>query len=306
MASGVRLEGNDQKVQSRSPFPEDNTPESLAANRSARNDVDVLPGAALKYRLPRNMYLRAAYAMTLSRPQVRELAPYEYYDFLRDRIIKGDPNLETARIHNSDLRWEWFFSEGEVFAVSAFHKKFISPIELQIIGERLDSKYQNARGATSVGAELELRSTLGRVWRGLRRLELSTNLSLIRSRVEVVDTGATRSNRPLAGQAPYVVNLSVRYLRPESRLSLGLVYNVVGPRIIDVGTRLADAILPDIREQPFHSLDLVGSWGVTRQLKLKLKARNLLAQSSVLKQGSLVAQQLYPGVSLSVGLSYEH
>lgn len=306
MAGGLRVEANAQKVQSQSPFPEENTPESLAANRTERTDVDYLPGVAFKYRLPSNMYLRAAYAMTLSRPQVRELAPYEYYDFLRDRIIKGEPNLKTARIHNGDLRWEWFFSDGQILAVSGFYKKFIDPIELQIIGERLDSKYQNAHGATSLGAEFELRSSLAVLSQALRRFEMGANLSLIRSRVDVVDTGATRPKRPLAGQAPYVVNLSLRYLRPESKLSLGLVYNVVGPRITDVGSRLAAAILPDIQEQPFHSLDFVGSWGLHKHIKLKLKARNLLAQSSVLKQGSLVAQQIYPGVSFSVGLSYEH
>jgi TonB-dependent receptor len=306
MAGGARLEVNSQEVASRSPFAEDNTPETLAANRSDRNDFDILPGVSFKYQLPRGMYLRAAYALTLSRPQVRELAPYEYYDFLRDRIIKGDPNLETARIHNGDLRWEWFFSEGQILAVSGFYKKFTSPIELQIIGERLDSKYQNAHGATSLGGEFELRSTLAGLSRVLRRFEMGANLSLIRSRVEVVDTGATRPNRPLAGQAPYVVNLSLRYLRPESKLSFGLVYNVVGPRITDVGTRLGSAILPDIEEQPFHSLDLVGSWVVQKHLKLKFKARNLLGQSSVLKQGSLVAQQMYPGITFSVGMSYEH
>ncbi len=306
MAGGARIEANSQEVASRSPFADDNTPESLAANRSNRSDVDILPGAALKYQLPHGMYLRAAYALTLSRPQVRELAPYEYYDFLRDRIIKGDPNLETSRIHNGDLRWEWFFSEGQLLAVSGFYKKFTSPIELQIIGERLDSKYQNAQGATSLGGELELRSALGGLWGLLRRFELGANLSLIHSRVEVVDTGATRPNRPLAGQAPYVLNLSLRYLRPESRLSLGIVYNVVGPRITDVGTRLGATILPDIQEQPFHALDLVGSWVVQRHLKLKFKARNLLARSAVLKQGSLVSQELYPGVSFSVGMSFEY
>lgn len=306
MAGGVRIEANSQKVQSRSPFAEENTPETLAANRSERSDLDYLPGVAFKYRLSPEMFLRAAYGMTLSRPQVRELASYEYYDFLRDRIIKGDPNLKTARIHNSDLRWEWFFAEGQILAVSGFYKKFYDPIELQIIGERLDSKYQNAEGATSLGGEFEVRSALGRLSRYLRRFEMSANLSLIHSRVEIVDTGATRPNRPLAGQAPYVANVSCRYLRPESRLSLGLVYNVVGPRITDVGMRLANGILPNIVEQPFHSLDFVGSWGVQEHLKLKLKARNLLAQDRVLKQGSLVAQQMTPGVSLSVGLSYEY
>ena len=306
MAGGARIEVNSQKIQSQSPFPEENTPESLAANRSERSDVDYLPGVAFKYRLPLDMFLRAAYAMTLSRPQVRELAPYEYYDFLRDRIIKGEPNLKTARIHNADLRWEWFFAEGQILAVSGFYKKFNDPIELQIIGERLDSKYQNAHGATSWGAEFEVRSALGRLSRYLQRFEMGANLSLIHSRVDIVDTGATRPNRPLAGQAPYVVNLTLRYLRPEARLSLGLVYNVVGPRITDVGTRLAAGILPDIEEQPFHSLDFVGSWGLQKHLKLKLKGRNLLAQSTLLKQGSLVAQQMYPGVSFSVGLSYEY
>ena len=79
------------------------------------------------------MLFRAAYGMTLSRPQVRELAPYDYYDFLRDRKIIGNPALKTATIHNADVRWEWFFGEGQVAAVSGFYKRFIDPIELQII-----------------------------------------------------------------------------------------------------------------------------------------------------------------------------
>lgn len=306
ISGGTRLEMNSQTVSSRSPFPEENTRETLAANRHSRDDLDILPSAALKLQLPRNMYLRTAYTMTMTLPQVRELAPYEYYDFLRDRIIKGEPNLKNAHIHNADLRWEWFLAEGQIVAVSAFYKKFIDPIELQIIGEKLDSKYQNARGAQSLGGEIEIRSLLGPISLALRRFEAAANLSIIRSRIDVVDTGATRSNRPLAGQAPYVANLSLRYVRPESKWSLGMVYNVVGSRITDVGTRLGSTILPNIKEQPFHALDLIGSFSIHKNLKLKAKARNVLGQSKVLKQGSLVAQRLTPGVSISAGLSYDY
>ena len=306
-SGGVRLEVFSQHVQSKSPFPEDNTPEKLAMSRTERSDTNVLPGAALKYTVSETMLFRAAYGMTLSRPQVRELAPYDYYDFLRDRKIIGNPDLKTATIHNADVRWEWFFGEGQVAAVSGFYKKFIDPIELQIIDSgSQDSQYQNAKGATSFGTELELRSELTKLAQALRRFSIGGNLSLIRSRIEIAESGATRSTRALAGQAPYVINLSLRFAAPETKLSLSLVYNVVGPRITDVGVRVGNQILPDVEEQAFNSLDFVGSWGFARHLSLKLRARNLLFQKRILKQGPIVSQELTPGITVSVGLAYEY
>jgi outer membrane receptor protein involved in Fe transport len=142
----------------------------------------------------------------------------------------------------------------------------------------------------------------------LRHFSAGGNLSLISSRIELnaQDAGATRGSRRLAGQAPYVINLSLRYAHPGTRLSAGLVYNVVGPRITDVGVRVNNQILPDVEEQAFHSLDLLTSWGIGKHLKLKLKVRNLLNQRRILEQGSLVVQDLKPGVSGSLGLSYEY
>jgi outer membrane receptor protein involved in Fe transport len=306
-SGGARLEVFSQRVQSQSPFAEDNTPENLAMNRTDRKDMNLLPGAALKYAVSNTMLLRAAYGTTVSRPQVRELAPYDYYDFLRDRKISGNPNLKTATIHNLDARWEWFFGEGQVAAVSGFYKRFIDPIELQIIDTTTqDSTYQNARGATSLGAEFELRSDLARLSRMLRRFTVGGNLSLIRSRIELVDTGATRATRPLAGQAPYVINLSLRYAVPEMKLSLGFVYNVVGPRITDVGVRSATQFFPDVEEQAFHSLDFVGSWALANNVSLKLRARNLLLQQRILKQGPVVSQELKPGITISMGLGFDY
>ncbi len=307
-AAGARVERFAQEVQSKSPFAAENTPAVLAMYRTERTDTNVLPSAALKYTIGGSMLIRAAYAMTLSRPQVRELAAYDYYDFLRDRRIVGNPELKTATIHNADLRWEWFFGEGQLAAISGFYKRFLDPIELQLIsnGDELNSQYQNAKGATNFGGELELRSELERLHRRLQRFSLGGNLSLIRSRIEVVDTGATRSVRRLAGQAPYVINMSLRFAVPEAKLSLGLVYNVVGPRITDVGIRTSDLILPDVEEQAFHSLDFVGSKGLGKHFSLKLKLRNLLLQNRILKQGSLVAQELRPGITVSMGLGYDY
>ncbi|MDZ4695715.1 MAG: TonB-dependent receptor [Deltaproteobacteria bacterium] len=306
-AGGARMEIFKQEVQSFSPFPEDNTPENLAMFRAENDTFNILPGAALKYTISDTMLLRAGYGQTLSRPQVRELAPYAYYDFLRDRQVKGNPELKSASIQNLDLRWEWFFGEGQIVAVSGFYKKFENPIELQIIiPETQDSEYQNAKGATNYGGEFEFRSELGAFSPALKRFSTSANLTLIDSKIELNNTGAVRANRRLAGQAPYVVNLSLRYSDPDTRLSSSLVYNVVGPFITDVGVRLGSIILPEVEQQPIHSLDYIGSWGISKNLKLKFKARNLLLQKPTLKQGPIVAQQLNPGFTISLGLAWEY
>lgn len=306
-SGGARVEFFSQEVQAKSPLAADNTPEMLAMNRTERSDVDILPGVALKYAVSDTMIVRAAYGLTLSRPQARELASYDYYDFLRDRIVIGNPELKTARIQNTDLRWEWFYAEGQVVAVSGFYKRFTDPIELQIVEpSRYDSQYVNAKSATNFGAEFELRSELGILSKALRRFAVGGNVSLVDSRIELEEVGSTRTGRRLAGQAPYVLNVSVRYAVPEIKLSMALVYNVVGPRITDVGTRAGNLILPDIEEMPQHALDFVGSIRLTKNLNLKLRGRNLLAQKRVLRQGSFTAQELDPGTTVSLGLGYEY
>ena len=73
-----------------------------------------------------------------------------------------------------------------------------------------------------------------------------------------------------------------------------------------MGVRVGTQILPDVEEQAFNSLDFVGSWGLAKHFSLKLRARNLLFQSRILKQGPIVSQELNPGITVSVGLAYEH
>ena len=75
------------------------------------------------------MNLRAAYGMTVARPNFREIAPALYYDYVRRRAIGGNANLEETTVHNADIRWETFLGDSEVLAASVFAKHFISPIE---------------------------------------------------------------------------------------------------------------------------------------------------------------------------------
>ncbi|HEY5946245.1 MAG TPA: TonB-dependent receptor [Kofleriaceae bacterium] len=261
----------------------------------SRTDDDVLPAANLVYAARSDMNVRFAYSYTLGRPRFRELAPFLYFDYIRRRAISGNPELLTTHIHNADLRWEWFPSEDEVFAVSAFGKQFFDPIEQVLANSESDATFANARSGNLIGTELEARKALA------EHIRLGANLSLLRSRVRLGDDQMlqTTKNRALYGQAPYVVNVSLGYVNPKI-IEANLLYNVTGRRITDVGIEG----LPDTYEAPLHRVDLVVVRNLGKDLRLKLSAANLLNQRARLEQGALTVNTYSPGVSFALGLDW--
>ncbi len=307
---GARLEVFDQAVASRSPNPSENESPSEMVAMTSRTDVDVLPSANLRLEVAEHMVVRAAYGMTVARPQIRELAPYQYYDFIRDRNVQGNPDLARTLIQNADLRWEWFFGEGEILAFSAFYKYFDQPIELLIRNQQnYDSQFYNAHYAHNVGGEAEVRFNFRHFAPELSFLGFDANVALVWSTVQLPDSfaGAIAAERPLFGQAPYVANMSLHVDDPGSGVRASLVYNVTGPRLTDVGTRQNDVILPNIYRQPYHSLDFVFTWRMDEHLRIRLKLRNLAFQDQVFVQGdSFVVARYQPGMTGSLSLTYTY
>src|SRR5258705_8959859 len=99
---------------------------------TTHGDTDVLPAINSVYALTESTNLRAAYATTVARPNFREIAPALYYDYVRRRVIGGNPELAETKIHNGDLRWETFLGDSDVLAASVFAKYFDRPIEKTI------------------------------------------------------------------------------------------------------------------------------------------------------------------------------
>ena len=307
ITTGARLEVFNQFVSSVSPFVDERA--DAEARETDRTDVNVLPAAALRFELLEDMYLRAAYGMTVARPNIRELAPYQYYDFVRDRNVSGNPDLDRTLIQNADLRWEWFFAEGDVIALSVFYKYFDRPIELQIRNQMTyDSQFINARFAQNVGGEFEFRFNLGHVVDALSALSFNGNFTMMWSEVELPLelSGAVASSRPLVGQSPYVANLSLAFDEPHSGFGATVVYNLTGPRITDVGTRVSDVILPNIERAALHSLDLVLSYRLAERFRLWIKLRNLLLQSQEFYQNDFLTQRVEPGMSGSLSLDFSY
>ena len=298
LQGGARLEYGKQNVRTFELFNPDQTPVEAAIET-----LDVLPAANLTWSIREDMKVRGSSSITVSRPDFRELSPATFNDVTGGRQLFGNPELERATIYSADLRWEWYPGPGNQISAAAFYKHFDRPIEQVVIASAQQSvTFQNAESADNIGLELESRWELSGVHAAMEGAFVAGNLSLIHSQVTLPDFGITTSKeRPLQGQSPYVINLQAGYDAEHVGLRLTTLYNVFGPRILEVGAQGA----PDVYEQPFHSLDLVLQQKLPAGLSLRFSAKNLLDLARTEMQGDEILTQIVRGRSFSLGLTWE-
>ncbi len=283
LSLGLRNERSIQDVKT-FKYYEPNAPTS----RGELQMNDLLPSYNLTWKVTKDERLRIAYGETLARPDFRELSTVSYIEDETGYDVMGNSELRGTVIQNWDFRYERYFSDSNYFSVGSFYKKFQSPIEAIFLpGDKLVKSFMNAPGATNYGAEVEGRYSLRGMARSLRRWSLSSNVSVIKSNVEIDATQGNQTSkvRPLQGQSPYVANVQLFYDRPQYKLTSGLIYNIVGRRITEVGTNAR----PDVYEEPVHQLDFVfnqnyGDWGYG------LRARNLLDPVAKSTQGDEIVR----------------
>lgn len=298
--TGVRLEYSDQLVETFELFNAAATP-----IQARLTTFDALPALNATWSLSKKMNVRGALSRTVSRPDFRELSPAAFNDVAGGSSIEGNPELERGIIYHADLRWAWYPRLGESISLSVFGKAFDQPIEMVLIpGAQRTVTFRNAQSANNIGLEVEARKNLDVLWSSLRDFYISGNLALIRSRVslkESDDTVLTATERALQGQSPYVINGQFGYDNVESGTTISVLYNVYGPRIMEVGALGA----PDIYQQPFHQLDVVASKRMGRW-NFGVSAKNLINQTATFSQGDSVTESVVRGraFSASVGMQF--
>ena len=269
-------------------------------------NVDLLPSLNLVYGISSQTNLRAAYSRTVNRPELRELAPFTYFDFSTQTSVRGNTSLRPASIDNYDLRVEAYPSAGELLSASLFLKRMQNAIEKVVVsGSALGSErtFANAKEASNYGFELESRLSLKYVTALLSDFSLRANYAWIRSTVDVPSTETTqgRKGRPLQGQSPYTANIGLLYAHVDSRSSVQLLYNAFGPRIMEAATAYEE----DLVEESRAVVDLILTTRVAGNLQMKLTWKDILAQDRVLRQGGSLARSDSKASSISAGLSYE-
>ncbi|MBS1686382.1 MAG: TonB-dependent receptor [Bacteroidetes bacterium] len=282
---GVRHEYNKQSLQSHVNL--DSVSPSIVTHF-------VLPSFNAAFNIHPNMLIRAAYGMTVNRPEFREWSPFYFYDFQLSAGNYGSlfptvfyPNgtlLNVAKIQNVDLRYEFYPSPGDMIHVGGFFKYFKDPIQ-QVITPTggNDSKgftFINGDHAYTAGAEVDIRKNLGFMQHSARNVMADFNLVLnaayIYSRLYLPDLPSLSHTTQLQGQSPYIVNAGLYYQNDSIGLQASLLYNVSGPRIYAIGNQF----YPNIGEMPKHSLDLTLSYTVFKRLTFIVAIQDILAQSS--------------------------
>jgi len=293
--------------------------------------TDVLPSANLTYSLNDKSNLRASYFRSVVRPELREMANLGYYDYELSATLTGNTGLDRTLINNLDLRYEWFPNPGEIFSASVFFKDFTNTLENYVYGDA--SAYNinpaNYSKATNIGAEIELRKKLDFISESsfIKNMNFYANFAYIKSSVKIDDptyniNGKVITERPLSGQSPYVLNTSLGYLSDNGKLSLNVLYNVIGQRIYLVG----QGRVGHVYESPRNLLDFQASYAVSKKSEFRLNIKDILNNNvrfyfdqnadnkfngSAFSDGTItldkdwILQQYKPGTTFSLTYSYK-
>lgn len=305
LIGGGRYEDSDMLLNSGDPTTPGSTQIRL-------HTADWFPACNAVFALNDRTNIRAAWSRTIARPEYRELAPFQFQDYVQGRPTVGEPGLRPTYITGYDLRFEVYPSPGEVLALSLFSKSFDDPIEVTSDGgaTRPIMTWMNSTEASNYGIELEARKSLEFLSSSLSSLTLGGNLTLIESRVVVGDSlGTYETERPLTGQSPYTFNLAIGYLSHSGRTDANLVLNAFGRRLDGLDLPLA----PPYYEQPRQELDFSVSRKIWEGVTVKFGAKNILNARYQIKQlqvgGPVVGQDVIIeereiGRSFSLGFSY--
>lgn len=304
LGGGVRTEKSDQTVTTFDQFDPDRNP---VTSRLKSDDDFLSLSTTLVFG---DHQVRAGFGETINRPDFKELSEALFKDPLLDRLVKGNPDLIPAYMTNYDIRWDWYFDQGEFVSLGAFYKEFTDPIETVILaGASQITTYRNALAAENLGIEFELYTNLdfiGRWWgeeAWWEKWYINTNYAWIDSTIELSEQDAnvlTSASRPLQGQSPYVWNFQVGYDDLDRGINTALLFNIFGERIVDVGTNGA----PDIYQQPREVLDFVYSQKFGDRWKFKFRARNLLDPEIEITQGGQTRRSFRVGREFTVALEW--
>jgi outer membrane receptor protein involved in Fe transport len=268
------------------------------SEQSAENKINLdknknffLPSLSVKKALNNKNNLRFSFSKTVTRPILIETMPITYINPDNVNIV-GNPEIKNSENYNFDLKWEYFPTNKEMFAVNLFAKRIDNAIERSLVasGNATGSTitFFNAKKADLFGIELEGIFSLGRISDALRSFTLGANATIMHSDVERSQdqlnmerpdwfdiTGETLRKRGLQGASPYTINADLKYeLKDRNNLAhtFSLVYNVSGSKIYATGGAGTD----NYYEKPFNQVDFVYQGQLTKNWNVKFAVQNIL------------------------------
>jgi outer membrane receptor protein involved in Fe transport len=264
--------------------------DDFSALRNLEKKWQLFPSANLTYSITPKINIRAAYAKSIIRPDLREMAYFREYDFELGGIYQAD-FLQSTKLDNYDLRLEWYPGAGEVVSASFFYKNVKFPME--IYNNITTFNLQNNYKSNNRGIELEVRKSLSFLSVPvIKNLTVYGNFTALTSRVTpmqatigaqdptnihkltyILKPGA-EEKRPLMGQSNYMGNAGLYY--DDQHLHLSFNYNSISNRLVIYDVNILNWQF----ERPMRSLDAQVAYRFLNQrAEVKLNLSNLLNES---------------------------
>lgn len=272
-----------------------NIPGRIGENQM--NYDNVYPSLNVKYSFNENSALRFATSRTITLPEFKEIAPFEYVS-QTGQVTRGNPNLEASTNYNFDLKWEYFPSRSELVSLAAFYKEIENPInKVQDRGAAgVFSFFNSGEKAEVYGLELETRYNLidAEETQGMHNLALNLNITRMwhtQDLKEVRDENgnfirtfqyAGKQEAGLQGAADWILNSTLNYETKWSNpFNAALTANYSSDKIFALGapeiqTQSETFYNDEILEKGFVTLDLVLGQQLGKHWRVQLRGLNLL------------------------------
>jgi TonB-dependent receptor len=248
------------------------------------------PGVGLIWEPVEKVAVRIHYSETSGRPSLREVSPFFNKSIETGNLVLGNPALKPSDVSSYDLRVEWNPTPSDAVAVSLFRKDIRNPIEKLLFNttaqtsEFTESWVNNPNTADLTGVEFELRHDLSRWDEALAGFSVGGNFTWIdasvaenpyviqRASQNFQDPDAIPRERRLFDQPEYIANIDLTWNQPR----WGTTITVAGYAISDVlETAGLLSSTYDLYQRSTTRLDLIVSERLTKNLKLKISAKNL-------------------------------
>lgn len=185
----------------------------------------------------------------------------------------GNPNLRPELATGIDLAYEHYLPLGGLLSANVFQRR-ISDYMRSVIGletvswsptPRYVSRQQNVGNAMTRGLELEAKFRLSTLVENAPALDLRTNLSVFRSRVD----GVPGPDNRLDQQPDWTANLGADYRWPGTPFTLGGSVGVTPGYTTRLSTEQSASVNAKV------VADAYGVWSVNPGFKVRLSASNL-------------------------------